>query len=375
METRVRRGLWPSYPEEPPTDAALRQRLLDLLARDTRMKVSLPAERRESWLRLAVESKTATPLLTEFYKAKATQAEALALYELLTTRIGDKGRWLAQKVYDELGLLPEPIFVLEKTPAAKPAQLQYGPENTIAFVGALDGDQCAIALLAKVPSPLWIRPCAGLEPRRLPHGELFLLGVEAKLDGAHPVHWLPILVDDDGSVALPAGLRAHLDDRLLASFIVSAPRFVLDAGRFRPFPPALTLASAALASDPPTAVPSFVTELGGARHPTLLGFAATAKARPAAACPSIDRERCAPVRGAAPEDRCELSPPQCIALPHGASVRIVRSHIVRPEPCLREYGERSVCHATDIIGAFVDAKASGGEFVTSPHVTLFQKDH
>jgi hypothetical protein len=373
IETRFRKGEWPSALQEPPTSETVRSRLYEALVRYPRLPITLPTDAllRDKWLRVAVENPEYAknpkavigPLLAQFYKENDTQEAYMALYQQLT--LSNAGAWLARKLFDRLNLLPEAMFVTDTEPQTPPANLQRGPDDTLRFLGSLTGDKCAIALDATPLPPVWVRPCKGLKPRRFLAGELFLFAAEAKSDVGFPLHWLPVLVEESGELRFGETLRGKLDDRVLASFMIAAPRFVIGPKGLMPFGPPLNVTSASQGENG-TPFASFRSALAG--RPRVLAFSPQAKVKPEKACPKVDKDRCATVKG---EGSCEMAAPACFTLGGAAIVRATPVRILRPLPCIKEYGEKSRCKAEEISGLFVDPIAEGSsDYTDGPFIVL-----
>ena len=379
IDTRFRKGEWPAVPKEPPANENVRARLYEGLARNPRLPIALPTEAtvRDKWLRFAVENpeyakNTAAPvgpLLAIFYKENDTPDAHVALYQQLAQMQTNSG-WLARKLYDRLGLLPEPLLVADTAPETPPPGLTRGPEDTLRFLGVLAGERCAIAIDSSPLPPIWVRPCKGLKPRRFGAGELFLLSAEAQADVQFPLHWLPLLVEDSGEARYGEALRGKIDDRVLAAFMVAAPRFVLGPKGLLPFAPAPSVTQAHQGGAP---FASFKTPLQGALRPRVLAFSAQAKVKLDKACPKVDKTRCDAVKGDGERDSCELAPPMCFTLAGAAMLRATPVRITRPLPCLKEYGTKTQCKAEEITGLFVDPIAEGSsEYTAGPFITLFE---
>jgi hypothetical protein len=381
-DTRFKKGEWPSWPEEPPSNEAVRGRLHDAITHYPRLQIAIPAdaELRSKWLRFAVEDPEYAknpqapigPLLAVFYKADDTQTAHLALYQQLAQMPGGVA-WLSRKLYDRLNLLPEPLYVTDTVPETSPPGLQRGPDYTLRFLGVLEGDRCAIALDPSPLPPLWVRSCKGLLPRRFASGELFLLSAEAKVDVDYPLHWLPLLVEESGDVRFGDSLRGKLDDRVLAAFMVAAPRFVLAPKGLIPFSPTPNVTSARQ-GEGGASFASFRTAVSGGFRPRVLAFSPHAKVKLDRSCPKVNKARCEPIKGQGEHDTCELGAPLCMTLGGAAMVRSTPVRVVRPVPCIKEYGEKTVCKAHEIVGLFVDTIAEGAnEYTDGPFIALYEK--
>ncbi len=357
IDTRLRRGLWPVYPRLPPTSLAVANELRDVVNPSSLLKPKLPSEPegKRAWLELAALGGTDdSPLLSPFYRPDQSQAEDLALYSDLVT-MGSGAEWLAKRLYLKLGLLPEPVFVRDDHPAKDtPASVLRGPGETLRFLGTFDSDRCVIGTTDAELPPLWVRSCKGLVPRRLSKGELVLVGAPAPLDGDTQAHWLPVLFDETGEVAF--GAKLAIDARVLATFMIAAPRFQLSPKGWSAFDHAPTVAQAhdAVAGD---GFPSFRTAAEG--KPTLLAFAPEAPIKLAKKCANIEKDRCDAVRGGDPSDHCAFEPSRCYVLPGDAELRATAVTIVWPDSCIKEYGVKSTCPADVSVGLFVDVRRPG----------------
>lgn len=382
VETRFRKGEWPSFPQEPPTNANVRGRLHEALVQYSRLPVQIAndAALRERWLRFAVENPEyqknpqapVGPLLAIFYNPDDTQANHLALYQQLAQMAGTSG-WLARKIYDRIGLLPEPLFVVDTQPETAPEGLQRGADDTLRFLGVVEGERCAIAIDGSPLPPLWIRSCKGLKPRRLAAGELFMLATEAKGDPEDPLHWMPVLVEEAGDARFGEALRGKIDDRVLAAFMTAAPRFVLGPKGLVPFAPAPSVAVAYQGEGGPTFA-SFKSGAMGSARPRVLAFSPQAKIKLDKSCPKVDKARCDAIKGSGDADHCELAAPMCFTLGGQAMLRATPVRVVRPLPCIKEYGEKPNCKASELTGLFVDPIAEGSnDYTQGPFYLLHEK--
>src|SRR5690606_14978271 len=90
-------------------------------------------------------------------------------------------------------------------------------------------------------------------------------------------------------------------------------------------------------------------------------------------CPKLEQKRCAPVLGNDPGHRCALDPSLCYALPGGTTLRATTATLTRPDPCLKEYGDKSECPADLSVGVFVDLRAEGAAgYEPGPFIELYK---
>jgi hypothetical protein len=345
LDARIKRGVWPAQPQHPPKRAEQRTRLAQAIEKNPGLPIVLPADAaaRKEWLQLAATAQPPLDAVIQRFR-NGTQEADLAIYQQLVEVAPDSPP--VAQFYEKLGLLSQPIDVADTAGGAAnpPASMPVGPNGTLPFLGVLGGEQCALAGAKSAYPPLVIRSCKGLVPRRLPQGEVVLVGAEVRLAGGAALHWLPLVLSDDGRVSINA--RDKVDDKLLAAFVSAAPHFTADgkpyAGELKP----LTVEGKPL---------TFVSPLQKIA-PVIFS---TAKARiEKKDCPKLDKLRCEAL-GGDDHDKCEIAAPVCVVLNSGAKLRVARSLQIHAEPCLREFGEKSSCEHHDTYGLFVDKKDKG----------------
>jgi len=342
VQTRLKHGVWPAFPVLPPTAAQVQTDVREVTHLSSRLTPTIAADvaTRSAWLRFAAEGGTEdSVVLAQFYRKDQRQTDELALYEELI-RMGDKADWLTDIIASKLGLLPEPLHVVDR------AQ----PDKTLPFLGVLEGERCAIAKTDGKHPSLTLRPCAGLVPRRLSQGELVLVGAAVPMDTENPAHWLPLLVDDRGDVFF--GTKLTIDARVLGAFMAAAPRFQLGAKALVPFAPTPSVAQAR--NPEGETFPSFMTTAVG--KPSLLAFSDKAQVSTNKKCAKIDLKRCEAVRGDDPTHKCAMEPSHCFILPSDTEIRATVATLQRPELCMKENGENAVCPAAITVGLFIDVR-------------------
>ncbi len=353
LDARLKRGAWPDKLTAPPSNPDLRTHLAQALDKYTALHPALPADpaARDAWLRFAALAQPPQKTILAMF-SKGTPDEDVQLYQALIRVAPDSP--VVGDIYGKLGLLSQPIYVADTSGSAgvQPASMPMGVDDTLPFLGVISGEQCALAGDKRAHPALILRSCNGLVPRRLPQGEVILVGTPTHFDRDESLRWLPIVLGDDGAVKI--GEAGKVSEKLLAAFVTAAPHFTADG---KPFTGDLAPVAA---DNKPLTFRSPEQKM----VPVIL-FSQKAPVKVDKACPKLEKNRCESHKDEdGTIDKCEVAAPICLTLGNGQMLRVARALNIHTEGCIKEYGEKNSCEHHDTYSLFVDVRAKGEKAFT-----------
>jgi|GEM_PF-4743106 len=377
IEAHLPKGIWPIYPQLPPLDTEIREKLVRTLEEHPYINIKLSRDSKilEQWLLLfSISEKLPLSILEGSTK---DPQDAIYIYQRLAL-LNPKSSLLAA-LYKKLNLLERPLYIKDKkqlvfqasmvAPQLKEGTLSppIGPDKTLLYLGALGAQQCAIAASSATYPPLWLRPCQDILLRRLSVGELFLLSFDVSDNQSKSLHWSPILIDNQGDIKTLPQIYKEVSQDAVRTFIKLAPHYALGKKGYGIYTKELIESQARIGipkknAEDNTQQPSYLSfsteyEPGA---PNAISFSPTPMLHlEFKDCPKIQKDRCETLIQGNNYLSCDIIQSFCVVLNTLDKIRVSSVQLGIKEECEKEYGSQNQCATTKIPALFIDTQKAG----------------